>query len=156
MGIKEVKAYFESVGMADKVLEFDISSATVLLAAQALNTEPKRIAKTLSFAYNGSALLVVTAGDSKIDNAKFKQQFGLKARMLSLEEALAFTGHPVGGVCPFALKEPLTIALDISMKRFETVFPACGSANSAIELTPQQLEKYAQTTCWVDVCKDWM
>jgi prolyl-tRNA editing enzyme YbaK/EbsC (Cys-tRNA(Pro) deacylase) len=156
MGIKEVKAYFESVGMADKVLEFEISSATVLLAAQALNTEPKRIAKTLSFAYNGSALLVVTAGDSKIDNAKFKQQFGLKARMLSLEEALAFTGHPVGGVCPFALKEPLTIALDISMKRFETVYPACGSANSAIELTPQQLEKYAQTTCWVDVCKDWM
>jgi prolyl-tRNA editing enzyme YbaK/EbsC (Cys-tRNA(Pro) deacylase) len=156
MGIKEVKAYFESVGMADKVLEFEISSATVLLAAQALNTEPKRIAKTLSFAYNGSALLVVTAGDSKIDNAKFKQQFGLKARMLSLEEARAFTGHPVGGVCPFALKEPLTIALDISMKRFETVYPACGSANSAIELTPQQLEKYAQTTCWVDVCKDWM
>jgi prolyl-tRNA editing enzyme YbaK/EbsC (Cys-tRNA(Pro) deacylase) len=156
MGVKEVKAYFESVGMADKVLEFEISSATVLLAAQALNTEPKRIAKTLSFAYNGSALLVVTAGDSKIDNAKFKQQFGLKARMLSLEEALAFTGHPVGGVCPFALKEPLTIALDISMKRFETVYPACGSANSAIELTPQQLEKYAQTTCWVDVCKDWM
>jgi prolyl-tRNA editing enzyme YbaK/EbsC (Cys-tRNA(Pro) deacylase) len=156
MGIKEVKAYFESVGMADKVLEFEISSATVLLAAQALNTEPKRIAKTLSFAYNGSALLVVTAGDSKIDNAKFKQQFGLKARMLSLEEALAFTGHPVGGVCPFALKEPLTISLDISMKRFETVYPACGSANSAIELTPQQLEKYAQTTCWVDVCKDWM
>ena len=156
MGIKEVKTYFESVGMADKILEFDISSATVTLAAHALNTEPKRIAKTLSFEYNGTALLIVTAGDSKIDNAKFKQQFGLKARMLSLDEALTFTGHPVGGVCPFALKEPLTIALDISMKRFETVFPACGSANSAIELTPAELEKYAQTTCWVDVCKDWM
>jgi prolyl-tRNA editing enzyme YbaK/EbsC (Cys-tRNA(Pro) deacylase) len=104
MGIKEVKAYFESVGMADKVLEFEISSATVLLAAQALNTEPKRIAKTLSFAYNGSALLVVTAGDSKIDNAKFKQQFGLKARMLSLEEARAFTGHPVEEFVPLRLK----------------------------------------------------
>lgn len=156
MGIKEVKTYFESMGLAEQVLEFDISSATVTLAALALNTEPKRIAKTLSFEYNGTALLIVTAGDSKIDNSKFKQQFGLKARMLSLEQALTLTGHPVGGVCPFALKEPLTIALDISMKRFETVFPACGSANSAIELTPAELEKYAQTTLWVDVCKDWM
>lgn len=156
MGIKEVKTYFESFGLGEKVLEFEISSATVTLAAQALNTEPKRIAKTLSFSYNDSALLVVTAGDSKVDNVKFKQQFGLKARMLSLEQAHSFTGHPVGGVCPFALKEPLTVALDISMKRFETVFPACGSANSAIELTPKELEKYAQTTLWVDVCKDWM
>jgi prolyl-tRNA editing enzyme YbaK/EbsC (Cys-tRNA(Pro) deacylase) len=156
MGIKEVKSYFESLGMSEKVLEFEISSATVTLAAQALNTEPKRIAKTLSFAYNGSALLIVTAGDSKVDNAKFKQQFGLKARMLGLEEAFDITGHPVGGVCPFALKQPLTVALDISMKRFETVFPACGSANSAIELTPSELEKYAQTTLWVDVCKDWI
>lgn len=156
MGIKEVKQYFESVGMSDRVLEFDISSATVALAAQALNTEPKRIAKTLSFAYNGSALLIVTAGDGKIDNSKFKSQFGLKARMLQLEDALDLTGHPIGGVCPFALKKPLTVALDISLKRFETVFPACGSANSAIELTPEELEKYAQTTLWVDVCKDWM
>ncbi len=156
MGIKEVKSYFKSVGMADKVLEFEISSATVTLAAQALNTEPKRIAKTLSFGYHDSALLIVTAGDSKVDNAKFKQQFGLKARMLSLEEAVSFTGHPVGGVCPFALQQPLTVALDISLKRFETVFPACGSANSAIELTPSELQKHAHTTLWVDVCKDWI
>jgi len=156
MGIKEVRAYFESHGLGSKVLEFDISSATVLLAAQALNTEPQRIAKTLSFAYNGSALLLVTAGDSKVDNGKFKQTFGLKAKMLQAEDALQIIGHPVGGVCPFALKQPLTVALDISMKRFETVFPACGSASSAIELTPAQLEKYAQTTLWVDVCKDWL
>ena len=156
MGIKEVKAYFTLFGLSDNVLEFEISSATVTLAAQALNTEPKRIAKTLSFAYNGSALLIVTAGDSKVDNSKFKQQFGLKARMLTFDEAYQITGHPIGGVCPFALKQPLTVALDISMQRFETVFPACGSANSAIELTPAELEKYAQTTLWVDVCKDWL
>jgi prolyl-tRNA editing enzyme YbaK/EbsC (Cys-tRNA(Pro) deacylase) len=156
MGIKEVKAYFELYGLSDQVLEFEISSATVTLAAQALNTEPRRIAKTLSFAYYGSALLIVTAGDSKVDNSKFKQQFGLKARMLPLDEAYQITGHPIGGVCPFALKQPLTVALDVSMKRFETVFPACGSANSAIELTPAELEKYAQTTLWVDVCKDWI
>lgn len=156
MGINEVKAYFEPFGLSEKVLQFSISSATVMLAAEALNTEPKRIAKTLSFAYNDSALLIVTAGDSKVDNSKFKQQFGIKARMLSLDEALSFTGHPVGGVCPFALKRPLTVALDISMKRFDTVFPACGSANSAIELTLAELEKFAQTTLWVDVCKDWM
>ncbi len=156
MGIKEVKAYFELYGLSDQVLEFEISSATVTLAAQALNTEPKRIAKTLSFAYNGSALLIVTAGDSKVDNSKFKHQFGIKARMLSLDEAYQITGHPIGGVCPFALKQPLTVALDVSLKRFETVFPACGSANSAIELTPAELEKHAQTTLWVDVCKDWI
>ena len=156
MGIFEVKKYFESEGLADKVLEFEISSATVTLAAQALNTEPKRIAKTLSFEYHDSALLIVTAGDSKVDNAKFKQQFGLKARMLTLEDAFSFTGHPVGGVCPFALQQPLTVALDVSLRRFKTVFPACGSANSAIELTLAELEKHAQSSLWVDVCKDWM
>ena len=156
MGIFEVKKYFESEGLADKVLEFEISSATVTLAAQALNTEPKRIAKTLSFGYHDSALLIVTAGDSKVDNAKFKQQFGLKARMLTLEDAFSFTGHPVGGVCPFALQQPLTVALDVSLRRFKTVFPACGSANSAIELTLAELEKHAQSSLWVDVCKDWM
>ena len=156
MGIKEVKSYFESVGMSDKVIEFEVSSATVALAAQALDTEAKRIAKTLAFEYNDSALLVVTAGDSRIDNAKFKAQFQMKAKMLSTEKSAEIIGHPVGGICPFALKQQLTVALDISLKRFETVYPACGSANSAIELTPEELSKYAQTTLWVDVCKDWI
>lgn len=156
MGIKEVKDYFTNQGLLHKVIEFDVSSATVQLAAQALGTEPKRIAKTLAFEYNDSALLIVTAGDSKVDNAKFKSQFQMKARMLPGEKTEEIIGHPVGGVCPFALKQPLTVALDISLKRFESVYPACGSANSAIELTPIELEVHAQTDLWVDVCKNWM
>lgn len=155
MSIERVKAYFASVGLADRVLEFDVSSATVELAALALGCEGKRIAKTLSFMGPAGPLLVVAAGDARIDNAKFKAQFGLKAKMLTPEQAVELVGHAVGGVCPFAVNEGVEVWLDGSLKRFETVFPACGSSNSAIELTIPELEKYAAPKGWVDVCKGW-
>lgn len=155
MSIERVKAYFASVGLADRVLEFDVSSATVELAALALGCEGKRIAKTLSFMGPAGPLLVVAAGDARIDNAKFKAQFGLKAKMLTPEQAVELVGHAVGGVCPFAVNEGVEVWLDESLKRFETVFPACGSSNSAIELTIPELEKYAAPKGWVDVCKGW-
>ena len=155
MSIKRVKDYFKSQGMEDRVLEFTVSSATVELAAQALNCEPCRIAKTLSFNVNGTPLLIVAAGDARIDNPKFKAQFASKAKMLSPDDAVALIGHAVGGVCPFAVNEGVQIYLDASLKRFETVFPACGSANSAIELTIPELEKHSYCLGWVDVCKDW-
>ena len=155
MSIERVKAYFASVGLADRVREFDVSSATVELAALALGCEGKRIAKTLSFMGPASPLLVVAAGDARIDNAKFKAQFGLKAKMLTPEQAVELVGHAVGGVCPFAVNEGVEVWLDESLKRFETVFPACGSSNSAIELTIPELEKYAAPKGWVDVCKGW-
>ncbi|MER1957124.1 MAG: YbaK/EbsC family protein [Solibacillus sp.] len=156
MSIQEVKAYFENQGRLVDVLEFNESSATVEQAAQVLQVIPARIAKTLSFhdAENG-AILLVAAGDAKIDNSRFKQQFGFKAKMLDLESVVTLTGHPVGGVCPFALASDLPVFLDVSLKRFTTVFPACGSANSAIELTCDELEQYAATTTWVNVCKAW-
>ena len=153
MAIEKVKAYFKKHGMEERVLEFGVSSATVELAAAALHCEPQRIAKTLSFMVNGHAVLVVTAGDAKIDNPKYKAQFGTKAKMLSPEEAETLTGHAVGGVCPFAVKEGVDVYLDISLKRFETVFPACGSSNSAIELTITELEEHSGYLGWVDVCK---
>lgn len=153
MAIERVKEYFEQYGMADRVREFDVSSATVELAAQALSCEPARIAKTLSFMVDGHAILIVAAGDVKIDNHKYKEQFHTKAKMLTPEEAETLVGHAVGGVCPFAVNEGVTVYLDESLKRFETVFPACGSSNSAIELTITELEKYAQPVQWVDVCK---
>lgn len=153
MAIERVKTYFKQYGMEEKIQEFDVSSATVELAAQALSCEPARIAKTLSFMVDGHAMLVVAAGDVKIDNHKYKEQFHTKAKMLSPEEAETLVGHAVGGVCPFAVNEGVTVYLDESLKRFETVFPACGSANSAIELTIPELEKYAQPVQWVDVCK---
>ena len=153
MSIERVKAYFASVGLADRVREFDVSSATVELAALALGCEGKRIAKTLSFMGPAGPLLVVAAGDARIDNAKFKAQFGLKAKMLTPEQAVELVGHAVGGVCPFAVNEGVEVWLDESLKRFETVFPACGSSNSAIELTIPELEKYAAPKGWVDVCK---
>lgn len=153
MAIDKVKAYFRQYGMEDNILEFEVSSATVELAAAALHCEPQRIAKTLSFLVDGHALLVAAAGDMKIDNAKFKAQFGTKAKMLSPEEVETLVGHAVGGVCPFAVKEGVKVYLDVSLKRFETVFPACGSSNSAIELTIPDLEKYAGYAGWVDVCK---
>lgn len=153
MAIDKVKAYFRQYGMEDNILEFEVSSATVELAAAALHCEPQRIAKTLSFLVDGHALLVAAAGDTKIDNAKFKAQFGTKAKMLSPEEVETLVGHAVGGVCPFAVKEGVKVYLDVSLKRFETVFPACGSSNSAIELTIPDLEKYAGYAGWVDVCK---
>lgn len=153
MSIERVRAYFRSVGMEDRIMEFSVSSATVDLAAQALGCEPCRIAKTLSFSVNGSPILVVTAGDTKVDNSKYKARFGVKAKMLTPEEAVALIGHAVGGVCPFAVNEGVTVYLDQSMKRFPTVFPACGSSNSAIEMTMEDLEQHSGYQAWVDVCK---
>ena len=153
MSIEKVKAYFKNFGMEDRVMEFDVSSATVELAAQALNCEPQRIAKTLSFLVDGHAVLIVAAGDARIDNHKYKEQFGKKAKMLSTDEVVELVGHAVGGVCPFAVKEGTKVYLDASLRRFETVFPACGSSNSAIELTIPELEKYSGFLEWVDVCK---
>lgn len=153
MAIERVRAYFREQGMEERIQEFDTSSATVELAAAALHCEPQRIAKTLSFMVDGQAMLVVAAGDAKIDNSKFKAQFGTKARMLSPEEVEALVGHAVGGVCPFAVNEGVNVYLDISLKRFETIFPACGSSNSTIELTIPELEEHSGYREWVDVCK---
>ena len=155
MAIEKVKAYFEKYNLADRIQEFEVSSATVELAAAALHCEPQRIAKTLSFMVGGQAILVVTAGDAKIDNAKYKAQFGTKAKMLTSDEVVDLVGHAIGGVCPFAVKAGVAVYLDESLKRFETVFPACGSSNSAIELTIEKLEKYSNYSAWVDVCKCW-
>ncbi len=155
MTIETVKAYFSQFGMDGKIIEFDVSSATVELAAQALQCEPKRIAKTLSFADGAGCVLIVAAGDAKVDNAKYKARFGGKAKMLSADEVLEKVGHAVGGVCPFGINEGVPVYLDVSLKRFETVFPACGSGNSAIELSIPQLERYAKFRDWVDVCKGW-
>ena len=155
MSIEKVKAYFNQYGMAGRVQEFEVSSATVELAAQALNCEPCRIAKTLSFMVDSHAILIVAAGDAKIDNPKYKAQFGTKAKMLTPDEAETLIGHAVGGVCPFAINESVTVYLDNSLKRFETVFPACGSSNSAIELSIEELEKCSLYTAWIDVCKGW-
>ena len=153
MSIDRVKVYFRELGIEEKVQELAESSATVELAAQALGVEPGRIAKTLSFMVDGSAILIVAAGDVKIDNAKYKKFFGAKAKMLTPDEAVNLIGHAVGGVCPFAVNEGVTIYLDESLKKFVTVFPACGSSNSAIELTMEELEKYSLYKEWVDVCK---
>ena len=153
MSIERVKAYFGEYGMEERVREFPVSSATVELAAQALGCEPCRIAKTLSFMTEDGAILVVAAGDAKIDNKKYKGQFNTKAKMLSPQEALELVGHAIGGVCPFGVKEGVSVYLDVSLRRFDTVFPACGSSNSAIELTIPELEKYSGCSAWVDVCK---
>lgn len=153
MSVERVKAYFEKYGLREKVLEFDTSSATVELAAQALCCESCRIAKTLSFMVDDHAVLIVTAGDVKIDNHKYKETFHAKAKMLSPEEVETLIGHAVGGVCPFAVNEGVDVYLDVSLKRFETVFPACGSSNSAIELSIPELEKYSGYPGWVDVGK---
>ena len=155
MSIEVVRAYFNRLGIEDRVLEFPVSSATVELAALALNCAPARIAKTLSFKVNDAPILIVAAGDAKVDNSKFKGFFHTKAKMLTAEEAVELIGHAVGGVCPFAAKEGVTIYLDESLKRFQTVFPACGSANSAIELTIPELEQYSCFCEWIDVCKGW-
>ena len=155
MAVEKVKEYFSKYGIADRIQEFDVSSATVELAAQALGCEPCRIAKTLSFMVDGRAVLIVTAGDAKIDNSKYKAQFAAKARMLTPDEAEAMIGHAVGGVCPFGINEGVTVYLDESLKRFKTVFPACGSSNSAIELSIDELEKYSGFVSWIDVCKNW-
>ena len=153
MAIEKVKAYFAKFGLTDRIREFETSSATVALAAQALGCAENRIAKTLSFHVGEKVVLVVAAGDAKIDNAKYKARFGTKAKMLAFEEAEELIGHAVGGVCPFAVNEGVETYLDVSLKRFETVFPACGSSNSAIELTIAELETYSGYQEWVDVCK---
>ncbi len=155
MAIEKVKEYFAQYGMEDRVLEFPVSSATVELAAQALGCEPCRIAKTLSFLVGDRAVLIVAAGDAKIDNPKYKAQFGAKAKMLTPDQVVELIGHAVGGVCPFAVNDGVAVYLDVSLKRFDTVFPACGSSNSAIELTIPELERYSGSTAWVDVCKGW-
>ncbi len=153
MAIGKVREYFKEYGIEDRIQEFDVSSATVALAAEALHCEEGRIAKTLSFHLGDRVILIVAAGDRKIDNQKYKARFGAKAKMLAFEEAEPLTGHAVGGVCPFAVKEGVETYLDVSLRRFETVYPACGSANSAIELTPEELERYSECVEWVDVCK---
>lgn len=156
MSIELVREYFKSLSLSDRILEFPVSSATVELAAQALNCAPERIAKTLSFKVDDQPILIVAAGDAKIDNSKFKGYFHTKAKMLTADEAIELIGHAVGGVCPFAVKDGVSIYLDESLKRFETVFPACGSSNSAIELTIPELEQYSGSKQWVDVCKNWL
>lgn len=153
MSIERVKSFFRKYGLEERIQEFEVSSATVELAAAALHCTPQRIAKTLSFMVNEHAILIVTAGDARIDNAKYKAKFGAKAKMLSYDEAETFIGHAVGGICPFAVNEGVEVYLDISLKRFQTVFPACGSSNSAIELTISELEKYSGYVEWIDVCK---
>ena len=153
MSISKVREYFRQYGMEERILEMEQSSATVELAAQAVGVEPARIAKTLSFKKGDDTILVVTTGDMKIDNSKYKHFFGTKAKMLTPDEVLEKVGHPVGGVCPFAIPKEVQVYLDESMKRFETVYPACGSGNSAIGLTCDELEKYSNAQAWVDVCK---
>ena len=156
MSIQKVRAYMEPLGIADRIREFDVSSATVELAAVAVGVEGARIAKSLSFKVNEEPIFIVAAGDAKVDNAKYKAQFHTKAKMLTHEEAHTLIGHDVGGVCPFALPENVKVYLDVSLKRFETVFPAAGSDSSAIELTCEELERYSSNfQAWVDVCKGW-
>lgn len=155
MAIDKVKEYFKPLHMEDHILEFDVSSATVELAAEALHCEGKKIAKTMSFLVGEQPILIVTAGDTKIDNAKYKHFFGAKAKMIPGEQVKAIIGHAIGGVCPFAVNDNVKIYLDESLQRFETVFPAAGSPNSAIELTIPELEKYSNFLQWVDVCKGW-
>lgn len=155
MAIERVRAYLKAFGAEDRILEFPVSSATVALAAEALGCEPARIAKTLSFLSGESCILVVAAGDAKVDNAKFKARFSMKAKMLSPEDAERLVGHAVGGVCPFAVNEGIPVYLDESLRRFQTVYPACGSSNSAIELTLDELERFSGARAWVDVCKGW-
>lgn len=153
MSIEKVREHFTTLGIAERIMEFEVSSATVELAAVAVGVEGARIAKTLSFCVHGEPILIVTAGDGRIDNKKYKTTFSAKAKMLTAQEAVELIGHAVGGVCPFAVNEGVKVYLDESLKRFETVFPACGSSNSAIELTIPELEKYSQFEKWVDVCK---
>ncbi len=155
MSIERVRPYLAEKGMEDRIKEFDVSSATVELAAQALGCEGKRIAKTLSFMLDGKAILIVAAGDAKVDNAKYKAYFGTKAKMLSPDEAVELVGHAVGGVCPFAVNEGVRVYLDISLKRFDIVYPAAGSSNSAVELRIPELEMLCPDAEWIDVCKAW-
>lgn len=155
MSIEIVRDYFKELGRAQDVLEFEVSSATVELAAEALGVIGARIAKTLAFKMEDRCVLIVMAGDAKVDNKKFKEFFGCKAKMLPAEEVLLYTGHAVGGTCPFAIADDIPVYLDQSLQRFATVFPACGSSNSAIELSCAELFRYARATQWIDVGKGW-
>ncbi len=155
MSIEKVREYLKLYGRDKDIIELEQSSATVELAAKALGVEPARIAKSLTFKTQDGAIMIVTAGDVKIDNKKFKSVFGIKAKMLSPDEVIEATEHAIGGVCPFGTdRQKVKIYLDTSLKRFETVFPACGSGNSAIKLTPAELETLSQSTGWVDVCAE--
>ena len=153
MAIERVKEYFRQYGMEERIIELEESSATVELAAQALGCEPARIVKSLSFMVDEKPILIISAGDVKVDNAKYKARFGVKAKMLTPEQAETLVGHAVGGVCPFGINEGVTVYLDESLKRFITIYPACGSGNSAIELTILEMEQYSGYKEWVDVCK---
>ena len=153
MSVEAVRAHLAAFGLEDRIREFDVSSATVELAAVAVGCEPAHIAKTLSFDVDGAAVLIVTAGDRRIDNPKFKAHFHTKAKMLSFDDALTRIGHAVGGVCPFAVNDGVQVYLDESLKRFDIIYPAAGSASSAVKLTPAELETASSGT-WIDVCKE--
>ena len=155
MSIELVRNYLRPLGREGDILEFEVSSATVELAAQAVGVIPARIAKTLSFLVDDGCVLVVAAGDAKVDNSKYKGIFHTKAKMLSAEQVSEFTGHAIGGVCPFGNPEGVRTYLDVSLQRFDTVFPAAGSSNSAIELTCDELAEYSKSLGWIDVCKGW-
>lgn len=155
MSFQAVKDYFTQAGLSQRVLLLEQSSATVQQAADALGCRPKQIAKTLSFLLEGQPILIVAAGDAKIDNRKYKEQFHQKAAMIPREEVEPLTGHPPGGVCPFCIPSNVKVYLDVSLKRFEQVYPAAGSGNSAVLLNLPELEQYAKATAWVDVCKGW-
>ncbi len=155
MALEKVKEYFKKYDMENRIIELEVSSATVEMAAIGLGCEGKRIAKSLGFLVNDSPILVVTAGDARIDNSKFKEYFKTKASMIPFEKVNELIGHEVGGVCPFGINDNVSVYLDVSLKRFNTIFPACGSSNSAIELSINELEKYSNYIDWLDVCKDW-
>lgn len=155
MSFEKAREYLTRLGMDDRIFQFEVSSATVELAATALGCAPQRIAKTLSFKLNDRCLLVVAAGDAKVDNVKYKNKFGAKAKMLSPEEVPTLVGYAVGGVCPFGVNESVEVYLDVSLKRFDCIYPACGSGSSAVRLTPAELERCSGCKEWVDVCKGW-
>ena len=152
MALEEAKAFLEEKGYGDRILIFDVSSATVELAAEAVGTEPARIAKSLTFMVDTKPVMIICAGDAKVNNAKYKGFFQKKAKMLTRDEVHELIGHDVGGVCPFGIKAGVDVYMDISLKRFEKVYPACGSSNSAVELTPEELEKLSGCIEWIDVC----
>lgn len=155
MSLEKAKEYLKKWNLEDRVEEFSESSATVELAAKAIGCEPEHIAKTLSFQVEDNPVLIVASGDAKIDNTKFKEQFHTKAKMLSKEEVEEKIGHAVGGVCPFGVNEGVRVYLDISLRRFETIYPACGSSNSVVKMTVEELETCSKSLDWIDVCKGW-
>ena len=152
MAIDKAREYLKKYGMQDRIREFSTSSATVELAAKAIGCEPQRIAKSISLKVGETPILVIASGDAKIDNRKYKERFGTKAKMLAFEEVEPLIGHAVGGICPFGINDGVKVYLDLSLKRFQTVFPACGSSNSVIEVTVDELENLSSAEGWVDVC----